>query len=176
MDARIKTPAATRVMLVITLVVVAAGIAAFLARPSDRPLDPSVAAPLLALFTALFAARVAGQLLVRARAPGWLPPMGEWHLMPYGLLLPAQIVILALMAWIDVAFLRGVGAPVVPRPALGRSVLALSGVYAGSMVVRYAVRMTRRPAARWFGGTIPIVFHLVLAAYLYVFGRFHASH
>ena len=49
-------------------------------------------------------------------------------------------------------------------------------VYAGSMLARYAVRMSRRPGERWFGGTIPIVFHLVLAAYLYVFGSFHASY
>jgi hypothetical protein len=35
--------------------------------------------------------------------------------------------------------------------------------------------MRRRPAARWFGGTIPIVFHLVLATYLYALGGFHAN-
>ena len=48
-------------------------------------------------------------------------------------------------------------------------------VYAGVMVVRYGVRMARRPAERWFGGAIPIVFHWVLAAYLVVFGTFHVS-
>jgi hypothetical protein len=44
------------------------------------------------------------------------------------------------------------------------------------MAVRYVVRMTRRPEQRWFGGTIPIFFHWVLAAYLFVVGLFHASH
>jgi uncharacterized protein len=42
------------------------------------------------------------------------------------------------------------------------------------MAVRYAVRMARRPGERWFGGAIPIVFHCVLAAWLFVFGSFHA--
>jgi hypothetical protein len=52
----------------------------------------------------------------------------------------------------------------------------LATIYAGAMVVRYAVRMARRPEERWFGGTIPIVFHLVLASYVLVLGRFHASY
>jgi hypothetical protein len=44
------------------------------------------------------------------------------------------------------------------------------------MVVRYVVRMARRPGQRWFGGAIPIVFHIVLSSWLFVFGSFHASH
>ena len=40
------------------------------------------------------------------------------------------------------------------------------------MVARYAITMTLYPERRWLGtGTIPIVFHWVLAAYLYVLGR-----
>jgi hypothetical protein len=35
--------------------------------------------------------------------------------------------------------------------------------------------MRRRHASRWFGGTIPIVFHLVLATYLYALGSFHVG-
>ena len=41
------------------------------------------------------------------------------------------------------------------------------------MAARYVVRMTRRPEARWFGGAIPIVFHLVLAAFLLTWGLYH---
>ena len=43
------------------------------------------------------------------------------------------------------------------------------------MVVRYGVRMRRRPEARWFGGAVPIVFHLVLAAFLFTWGRYNVS-
>jgi len=55
-------------------------------------------------------------------------------------------------------------------------VLCFAYVYAAAMLVRYLVRMMRRPEQRWFGGAIPIVFHLVLASYLYVLGSFYASY
>jgi hypothetical protein len=43
------------------------------------------------------------------------------------------------------------------------------------MLLRYAVTMAVHPERRWLGtGTIPIVFHWVLAAYLFTLGRFHA--
>jgi hypothetical protein len=43
------------------------------------------------------------------------------------------------------------------------------------MAVRYAVRMYRRPGERWFGGAIPIVFHFVLAAFLFAWGKYNVS-
>ena len=46
-------------------------------------------------------------------------------------------------------------------------------VYFLSMVVRYALRMSWYPEERWFGGTIPIIFHWVLASYLIVLGCYH---
>ena len=95
--------------------------------------------------------------------------------MPYRLLLPIQLAIVGLMAWMTADFLREDGVFVRPAPGFGKFVIAFSFVYAGAMCVRYVVRMTRRQEARWFGGTIPIVFHLVLAAFLFVFGSFHAS-
>ena len=169
------TPAPTRLGLVATLAATGVAIAVFVTERSAN-LTPSIAAPLLWLFSFLFLLRVAGQLVVRLRRPAWLPPTDEWNLSPYRILLPAQIGILAVMAWIDISFSLGRGAPVHPHPRLGEGVLAFAYFYAGVMAVRYAVRMLRRPAERWFGGTIPIVFHFVLAAYLYVFGWFHASH
>ncbi len=33
---------------------------------------------------------------------------------------------------------------------------------------------TQTPEMRWYGGTIPIFFHFVLAAFLYTWGNFHA--
>jgi hypothetical protein len=35
--------------------------------------------------------------------------------------------------------------------------------------------MRKRPSARWFGGAIPIVFHLVLATYLFALGSFNVG-
>jgi hypothetical protein len=169
------TPAVTKLALSATLAVTGAALVVFLAARS-HPITASFAAPFLWLFSFLFLVRVAGQLVVRLRRPRWLPPTEEWNLTPYRLLLPTQVVILAVMAWIDLSFSLDRGRPVDPRPELGKGVLAFSVVYAAVMAIRYVVRMSRRPEQRWFGGTIPIVFHQVLAAYLVVFGGFHASH
>lgn len=170
------TPLPTKAALVATLVVAAAAMAEFVRRRAAAAIDPQFAAGFLWLFSALFLLRVTGQLVVRLRAPNWLPPTEEWNLTPYQLLLPVQIAMLGLMAWIGIEFSRGSGAAVTPRPAVGEVVLWFAYVYAGAMALRYAVRMRRRPEARWFGGTIPIVFHWVLAAYLYVLGSFHGSY
>jgi hypothetical protein len=121
---------------------------------------------------------VAGQALVAFVDVAFLPPMGEWYsgLLPYPLLLPAQIAILAFQAMVARAFWTGRGVLVTPRPRLGRVLIVASAVYFAAMVVRYAVTMTLHPERRWVGtGTIPIVFHWVLAAWLYVLGHFHAS-
>jgi hypothetical protein len=43
------------------------------------------------------------------------------------------------------------------------------------MVIRYIVRMWRRPAERWCGGTIPIIFHTILAAFQWTFASYHVA-
>jgi hypothetical protein len=48
-----------------------------------------------------------------------------------------------------------------------------SYLYFGAMVVRYVVRMTRRPDQRWLGGTIPIIFHSLVAIFQWTFGNYH---
>ena len=170
------TPLPTKAALVATLAITSAALAEFVRRRPETAIDPQLTAWLLWLFSALFLLRVVGQLYVRLRRPAWLPPTEEWNLTPYRLLLPAQIAILGVMAWLDVAFSLGDGEPVEPRPWLGEALLAFSYIYAGVMALRYVVRMTRRPSERWFGGTIPIVFHFVLASYVFVLGSYHASY
>jgi len=46
-------------------------------------------------------------------------------------------------------------------------------IYLSAMVLRYILRMSFYPDQRWFGGTIPIFFHWVLAAFLLVVAGFH---
>ncbi len=67
-----------------------------------------------------------------------------------------------------------VGWPLVtePRPVLGTTLLAVAWPSGLSMPVRYAARMWRHPEARWTGRTIPIVFHVVLATWLFVLGGY----
>jgi len=169
------TPRPTKALLVATLVVTACLFMSLVGRQVDGTLDTADVAPVLWVLTGLFAVRVAGQMLVASRAPGWLPPMDDWNLVPYRVLLPIQLVILTVMIWISASFTRDAGLPVDRSRELGWLLIGFSAIYAGSMGVRYAVRMRRRPEARWFGGTIPMIFHLVLATYLYALGSFHVG-
>jgi len=127
------------------------------------------------LLTLLFFLRVLGQALVAFFHVTFLPPMAEWYsgLMPYPILLPTQGLILLLLVKACTDFSRGRGFFVVPRPRMGAFVRWFSYLYFIAMLVRYVVTMALHPERRWFGGTIPIVFHWVLAAWLFTFGHFH---
>lgn len=132
-------------------------------------------APLLWTLLALFFLRVTGQVLVAFFGIDFLPPMEEWYsgLMPYELLLPSQVVIIALMTKICVDFTRGKGYFVVPRRFFAVYWLYFGYLYLAVMVARYPLHMYLSPESRWFGGTIPILFHWVLAAFVIAVGRYH---
>ncbi len=125
-----------------------------------------------ALF-ALFVARVVGQLLAATTRPSWLPPMARWYsgVMPYRYLLPSQVVIIVLMIAMVVGVGNGAGALGAPRRAVGFVAVWASLVYAGGMVWR-AIRRAMQPPERR-GVVIPIVFHFVLAAFVFVYGSWH---
>ena len=165
------TPDATKIVLVGTLAVVAAAVASYVGRPAEA----GATATYLALFTALFSVRVVGQIAVAVARPRWLPPMEQWNLVPYRILLPIQVALLALMSVVVLDVARGSGAFAGQNETVGDVLVAFSYAYWAAMAGRYALRMTRRPAERWFGGAIPIVFHCVLAAFLFVYGSYLAS-
>ncbi len=139
------------------------------------PDEPRRLAPVLWALLALFAARVVGQVLVAFFHVGFLPPMQQWYsgLLPYHYLLPAQIIIIALMVKICLDFTRGAGLFVVPRHFFAVYWLRFGYVYLAVMVARYTVHMILHPELRWFGGTIPIFFHWVLAAFVILVGLYH---
>jgi hypothetical protein len=111
---------------------------------------------------------VLGQLLVASFDVAFLPPMAAWYsgIVPYPLLLPIQLVILVIQIKIGMDFSRGSGFSVAAKPRLGRALRRFSYAYFAAMVLRYFV--TGRLA-------IPIAFHWVLAAYLFLLGHFHAT-
>jgi hypothetical protein len=166
-----SAPEPTIAALVATLTLVVAALAL---HASGDEADPRRASVFLGLFTALFAVRVAGQVVVLVAGPRWLPPMEQWNLLPYPILLPLQLVMLAGMVAVTADLARGADLLAAGGPAVGYALVAAAGCYWAAMAVRYAVRMARRPGERWFGGAIPIVFHCVLAAWLFVLGSFHA--
>jgi len=134
-------------------------------------------APILWVLTILLFGRVVGQLIVFFYGPRWLPPMEQWQsgLVPYPLLVAVQCVVLYLMVSISVDFTRASGFWMEPHPRLGTIVLWWSYLYLSAMVVRYVVRMSRRPDQRWLGGTIPIVFHSLVAVFQWIFAAHHVG-
>jgi hypothetical protein len=95
----------------------------------------------------------------------WLPPMQAWYsgLMPYEYLLPAQILLIALMTWICIDFTRRRGPFYAPRALFATWWFWFGWVYLGAMLAR----------AAWFGLSIPAVFHWVLAAFMLAVGFSH---
>jgi hypothetical protein len=129
----------------------------------------------LAVLAAAFLGRVLGQVVVALFNPAFLPPMPEWYsgLIPYPALLPIQLVILGFQFQVSRQLWTGRGPLAVARPRLGAGLTWFSLIYFGAMLARYIVTMSLHPERRWFGGAIPIVFHWVLAAYLYILSRYH---
>ena len=133
--------------------------------------DAAGYASVMAVLLLLFLARVLGQIFAATLAPSWLPPMRRWYsgLMPYRYLLPTQIVFLVIMAAMTVSVAHESAPLGVEAPAVGTWVIRASYVYALGMVVR-SVRYARTPPERR-GVLIPIVFHFVLATFLFTYGR-----
>lgn len=128
---------------------------------------------LLGVLSLVFAGRVFGQLLVAVFGVQFLPPMDAWYsgLVPYPVLLPVQLLILAIQIEISRELWVGTGVVSIPRPGLGRLLAWLSLVYFVVMVSRYLLTATVLTEASRFGDTIPIMFHWVLAAYLWILSR-----
>jgi hypothetical protein len=114
-------------------------------------IDPGAYSSRLWLFTVLLFLRVIGQVIVVRRAPRWLPPM----------------------VWICLDFSRGAGMFVQSYPGRGNYVVGFGWVYLCGMVLRYIMWMWRRPDQRWLGGTIPIIFHSIVALFIITFGSYH---
>ena len=130
-------------------------------------------AALLWTCVALFAARVIGQLEVLLVEPTWLPDMEAWFsgLLPYPVLLPAQIAILMLMAVVawNPRVRNGGFARSHPRTAGALRIFA--GIYFLVMVIRLAVNLFDNGHDFWREGAIPVAFHWVLALFVLVSGR-----
>ena len=121
--------------------------------------------PLLWTLLGLFVLRVAGQAMVAFFGVTWLPPMERWYsgLVPYEILLPAQIGIIVLMAKICADFTRRWGFFVQPRPFFAVYWLWFGWIYLAGMIARFFIQ----------GPTIPVFFNWVLAAFVIAVGLWH---
>ena len=125
------------------------------------------------LLLLLFILRVSGQLLVALGRGEFLPPMSEWQsgLLSYPWLLLSQIVIIILYSKVCQDFTRGAGFFSKARRRAGVRLLIFGALYFASMLIRYTVTMALYPQRRWTGGSIPVIFHLVLATFILLVGR-----
>ena len=127
--------------------------------------------PLLWLLLALFAARVAGQAMVVFFGVQWLPPEDRWEsgVLPYEVLLPAQILLIVLMAKICADFTRRRGFFVQPRRFFAVYWLWFGWIYLAVMLLRWPLQAVYAPDS----AVIPIPFHWVLATFVIAVGLWH---
>lgn len=132
--------------------------------------DPAPYVAIMWVLFALFVGRVVGQILAAAARSRWLPPMARWYsgVMPYRYLLPSQLVIIGLMVAMVAAVARSARPGGASQGSLAVAALWASYVYAAVMAWRAIHRIAQPPERR--GVVIPIVFHFVLAAFLFVYG------
>lgn len=127
------------------------------------------------LLLALFIVRVIAQPIALVTSAPFLPPFESWHsgVLPYPALVAAQLLIIAWLARTAWRVSRG---EVTPHYRLGVWMLAFGGVYFTTMLVRLVLGATVLSTNRWFSSALPTMFHLVLAAYLLVYGHYHFRH
>ena len=124
----------------------------------------------MAVLLVLFLGRVVGQIIVATTAPSWLPPMARWYsgLMPYRWLLPTQILFVIVLTAMTLGVYRGTPPLGTLSANVGGWIVWASYLYALGMVVRSIRYALATPERR--GVVIPIVFHFVLAGFLFAYG------
>jgi len=116
----------------------------------------------------IFLLRVIGQIEVALLAPSWLPSFPAWEsgLVPYPLLLPLQILLLAGMAAVASDHSRGSGPMWVESPQVAKRLRAFALLYAFIMLVRLVVTAALPPHSVVDRGLIPILAHWDLASFI----------
>ena len=129
---------------------------------------------ILLILTCLFLFRVIAQLIQVRHPVPFLPSFEVWQsgAVPYPFLVAAQLVIVVLCLRIVGRIFRGA---VVPDRKKGKMLWSLGWAYFVIMSMRLVLGLTVASDHFWFGATLPTVFHLVLATFLLVYGRFHRS-
>ena len=122
--------------------------------------------------SSLFALRVLGQAVQRWAPQDFLPAFGAFQGsdLPYWLLLSAQLVIFAAMAF---ASWRVQSGRLVLGGRAGKALAWAGGVYMAVALARVLVGLTLPAAPDWFRTWIPAMFHIVLAAFVLTLALYH---
>ncbi len=126
----------------------------------------------LLILSGLFAFRVIAQLIQFVYPVSFLPSYAAWHsgALPYGVLLMTQGGILAVCLRIVWSVFKGT---IVASRQKGNILLGIGIIYLVSMGARLMIGLTIGSDHFWFGAMLPTFFHIVLASFLIVYGRFH---
>lgn len=123
----------------------------------------------------IFVFRVIAQLLVFNFDIPVLPAFDTWYsgAINYKSLLIWQAVIIIIMATFAYRFSHQL---VIPRRNIGYILLTIGGLYFTSMFIRLIISLFGLSELVWFSRPIPSFFHLVLATYILLAGRYHTKH
>ena len=121
-----------------------------------------------------FCFRVAVQGIQYFFSIGFLPSFSLWHsgTLSYPVLVLFQLIIIIFFAWISYQVSSD---KLTPSNIVGKRLIVLASIYGFVMIVRYIIKMSLYPTERWFGGSLPILFHIVLASFLLTLGIFHVK-
>jgi hypothetical protein len=119
---------------------------------------------------AVFVTRVLGQVEVRLLAPHWLPKFEAWSsgFVPYSLLLPVQILLIAWMAVVATDQWRGGGRFWISDRRKSMVLRSFALLYAASMLLRLLLTIAFPPHTVLDRGLIPILAHWSLAAFIFL--------
>lgn len=125
---------------------------------------------LMWLCLAAFVIRVLGQVEVSLCAPAWLPPFRAWEsgIVPYPVLLPAQILLIAWMMVIAADHWRGSGFFWVTTSGTRRALRFFAVIYAATMLLRLVITAALPPHTLLERGLIPVIAHWDLAAFIWL--------
>lgn len=126
----------------------------------------------LAVLSVLFAVRVAAEATARLAETAALPPLAVFQseAIPYAALLILQSALLGGMA-LTLWRLGRIG----PKPRAARALVAAALLYAAATVGRAIVGVFGLASGSWVDAPIATAFHLVLAAWLFIFGYWIAD-
>ncbi len=127
--------------------------------------------PWLLVLFGIFVFRVLAQLVQSVYPVPFLPPFGAWHgaVMAYPLLVVFQLVIIGALA---VILWRVRSDAIVPRRWKYRVCFTLGGLYFWFMAFRLIAGLTFLSDNPWFARSLPAFFHVVLASFILLFGRY----
>lgn len=127
----------------------------------------------LLILAGLFACRVVAQLVQFWHPLEFFPPFEAWHsgALPYRWLVGTQVVILAVCVRIVWRLFQD---RVLSSPGKGRLLWVLGCTYFCVMGLRLFLGLTVASEHPWLGARLPTVFHLVLASFVILYGRFHS--